>query len=127
LDQVTSVKQYAGGTGGTYQETTIEYDGHGRLWTRKLPSQDYATTYAYNYDDTVYSVTDARGSTATYSYNNRHLVINISYSAPSGVTAAAAVSFSYDSAGNRTQMTDGLGSASYVYNTLAHVKNRCLM
>lgn len=43
------------------------------------------------------------------------------YSASSGVTPTSNVSFGYDSAGNRTSMTDGLGSKSYNYNQLSQL------
>src|ERR1051325_9900388 len=74
------------------------------------------TTRAYNNDDTVLSVTDARGASATYSYNARHLVTGITYSAPSPITPTSTVTFGYDAAGNRTSITDGLGTVGYVYN-----------
>ncbi|MGZ5483994.1 MAG: hypothetical protein ACXWID_18710, partial [Pyrinomonadaceae bacterium] len=65
-------------------------------------------------------VTDARGASATYSYNNnRHLVNTITYSAPGGITPTSNVTFGYDAAGNRTSMTDGLGSVSYQFNSLS--------
>ena len=39
-DQVTQVRQYAGPEGsGTYQDTTMTYDGYGRLKTRHVPEQ----------------------------------------------------------------------------------------
>ena len=40
-DQVTQVRQYAGPEGsGTYQDTTMTYDGYGRLKTRHVPEQN---------------------------------------------------------------------------------------
>ena len=75
----------------------------------------------YYADDEVQTVTDARGATITFGYNNRGLVNSILYGAPSGVAATSNVSFEYDSAGNRTSMTDGLGSVTYGYNTLSRM------
>jgi YD repeat-containing protein len=76
----------------------------------------------YNNDDTVHAVTDARGASATYTYNNnRGLVNGINYNAPSGLTATANVSFVYDAIGNRTSMTDGFGSMTYQYNQLSQL------
>lgn len=66
-------------------------------------------------------VTDARGATATYGYNNRHLVTGITYGVTGGVAATRNVSFGYEAAGNRTSMNDGVGSATYVYNTLSQM------
>ena len=123
-DQVTLVRQYQGAdTSGVYQDTTMTYDGYGRLLTKHVPEQNggTATTYAYNTDDTVNSVIDARGAAATYTYNNRHLVTGITYSAPDGITATSNVSFAYDAVGNRTSMTDGPGSMSYSYNQLSQM------
>jgi RHS repeat-associated protein len=114
-DQITSISQPG------LSNRTFEYDGHGRLWKRTTPEQGL-TTYAYNADDTVQSVTDARGASATYGYNNRHLVTGVTYGVPSGVAATANVSYGYDEAGNRTSMTDGLGYVTYNYDTLSRLK-----
>ena len=125
-DQVTLVRQWAGAENGSgaYQDTTMSYDGYGRMQTKHIPEQNAgtATVYAYNHDDTIQSVTDARGASATYGYNNnRHLVNEINYSAPAGITPTPNVTFGYDAAGNRTSMTDGLGSVSYSYNQLSRM------
>lgn len=112
-DQLTQINQ-AG------QVRSFDYDGFGRLWHRTTPEQG-TTTYIYNLDDTIYSVQDARGATRTFSYNNRHLPTSITYGAPAGVTPTANVSFGYDEVGNRTSMSDGLGSVSYVYNALSQL------
>lgn len=123
LDQVTNARQYAGVEGsGTYQETVMTYDGFGRLYTQKAPAQTSPTNYSYNADDTLQTVTDARGASATFSYNARHLVTGISYSAPSGITGTSAVSYGYDAAGNRTGMTDGSGNTTYQYNTISQLE-----
>jgi hypothetical protein len=57
---------------------------------------------------------------SNFTYNERHLVTGISYTLLAGVPttgnsaipATAAVGFTYDAAGNRTAMTDGMGSIS---------------
>src|SRR6185436_17995302 len=103
----------------------FEYDGFGRLWKRTTPEQGL-TTYAYNTDDTLYQVTDARSVTQTFAYNNRHLPTSITYDVsgdPTGKTATTPnVSFAYDAAGNRTSMTEAnFGSASYSYNNLGRM------
>ena len=74
------------------------------------------TEYNYTNDDVLNWVKDARLIKATFEYNNRFLVKKIDYDAPT-----ADVTFEYDSAGNRNSMTDGLGSASYAYNTLSQM------
>jgi YD repeat-containing protein len=107
-DQVTQIRQYAGAEGArAYQDTTMGYDGYGRLQSKHVPEQNVgtATTYSYHADDTIQSVTDARGAVVSYVYNGRHLVTNLNYSAPSGITTPAAVSYGYDAAGNRVSMS----------------------
>jgi YD repeat-containing protein len=126
-DQGTLVRQWAGAEGGAYQDTTMSYDGYGRLQSKHVPEQQDSngnptyTTWTYKPDDTVETVTDARGASATYGYNNRHLVTSINYFAPSGITATPNATFGYDAAGNRTLMNDGLGSQSYNYNQLSQM------
>jgi hypothetical protein len=108
-------------------------DGYGRLKTRHMPEQQVDpnnsastdhTTYAYNPDDTIHSVTDARGASATYSYNGRSLVTGIVYAAPSGssISVPTAVSYGYDAAGNRSSMTDAVGNMSYQYDQLSRLQ-----
>jgi YD repeat-containing protein len=132
--QVSSIKQYQGQAtvdgacpAGTCQETTFVYDGHGRLKQRHQPSQldqnnqPLFTTYTYFPDDTVESVTDARGAQATLTYNKRKLVTGITYNAASGIEATPNVSFDYDAAGNRTSMVDGEGASVYNYDALSRM------
>ena len=124
-DQATLVRQYQGVEGsGVYQDTTISYDGYGRLQTKHVPEQNpgTATTYAYNNDDTIQSVTDARGASATYEYNNnRQLVSHISYEPAGGAPDTPDAWFGYDATGNRTSMTDGLGTVTYNYDSLSRL------
>ena len=123
-DQVTRLRQYAGPEGSaTFQDTTMTYDGFGRLRTEHLPQQDDDTETSWNYnpDDTISSVTDARGATQTFSYNKRGLQTRISYSAPSGIKVPLPVNFTYDAAGNRVSMIDGLGSKTYQYSSLSEL------
>jgi YD repeat-containing protein len=126
-DQVTLVRQTDNAT-GVYQETTMGYDGYGRLISKHVPEQrdpngnPTYTNWAYKIDDAVESITDGRGASATYIYNNsRHLVNEVHYSVPSGVAATANATFGYDAAGNRTAMTDGSGSMNYSYDQLSRL------
>lgn len=112
-DQLTQI-EHAG------QFRSFAYDGHGRLKSRTTPEQG-TTTYDYNLDDTVRSVTDARGTSQTFTYNARHLVTLVEYGAPYGVAATANVSFGYDAAGNRTWMDDGPGRVDYSYDSLSRM------
>ncbi|HKR12490.1 MAG TPA: S8 family serine peptidase [Pyrinomonadaceae bacterium] len=113
LDQVTQVNQ-AG------QTRSSLFDGYGRLKKRTTPEQG-ETNYSYFADGNLQTITDARGATSTFSYNNRHLMTGITYGVPSGVAATPNVTFGYNAAGDRTSMTDGLGSASYVYDQLSRM------
>jgi RHS repeat-associated protein len=113
-DQITSITQ-AGD-----RVRSFEYDGSGRLWHRITPEQG-TTTYTYNLDDTANVITEARGATTTFGYNPRHLVTGITYGVPAGVAATSNVSLGYNAAGNRTSMTDGLGSVSYGYDQLSRL------
>ena len=102
------------------QLRSFAYDGHGRLQTRTTPEQG-VTSYSYFGNDAVQTITDARGATTTFGYNSRDLVTSINFGVPAGVAATPNVSFGYDAAGNRTTMTDGLGSVSYAYDQLSRM------
>jgi RHS repeat-associated protein len=67
------------------------------------------------------------GATTTFGYNNRHLATSISYGVPAGVADTPNVSLGYDAAGNRTSMTDGLGSVSYGYDQLSRLTSETRM
>ena len=73
--------------------------------------------------------TDPRGATATYTYNARHLLTNITYAKPpasqaqtEAIPAIAPTAFDYDAAGNRSWMTDKLGRVDYTYDTWSRLK-----
>ncbi len=127
-DQVTQSIQYAGPEGSlTHQDTTMTFDGYGRLATRHVPEQaeNTSTTWAYNADDSVQSITDARGASTNLGYNSRKLVTSISWAvpspSPSPIPTPAPVTLAYDAAGNRTSMTDGHGNVSYEYSPLSQL------
>jgi YD repeat-containing protein len=125
-DQVTQIRQYAGPAGsGTYQDTTLIYDGYGRIKTRHVPeqSENANTTWDYNADGAIQTITDARGASQNFTYNSRHLLTGISYSVPenSPIAVPAAATFIYDAAANRTSMQDGTGSTSYTYDSLSRM------
>lgn len=115
-DQITSITQQ------NDRVRTFNYDGLGRVQSRVTPEQG-TTTYTYFDDGLPQTITDARGAKATFTYNSRHLVTNVAYdtSQAPGVVSTPSASFGYDSAGNRTSMTDGLGSMSYTYDELSRL------
>jgi hypothetical protein len=116
------------------QTSTMSYDGFGRLYQSHKPEQFVGetlkyTTYSYNRDGSISTVTDGRGAVTAYTYENasgvpkRPLVTGIGWTVPggSGITDPSDVSFTYDNAGNRTQMTDGMGQVDYEYNSLSEL------
>ncbi|MGB7208963.1 MAG: hypothetical protein WBD27_09915, partial [Pyrinomonadaceae bacterium] len=123
-DQTISVTETEQST-SIGQITAMTYDGHGRLKTQHRPEQNSgtATTYNYNPDDSISSVTDARGATVTYGYGTQKLPVFVQYSVPQGssVEVPSNVVFTYDALGNRTQMTDALGTVNYGYDELSRL------
>lgn len=100
--------------------TTMAYDDDRRMVSLAKPgSRLYTYTWDANANKT--SRTDANGNdttasgdgTTTYSYDAADQLTGVDYA-----DATPDVTFSYDLAGNRTQMTDGQGSESYSYNAL---------
>jgi RHS repeat-associated protein len=79
-------------------------------------------SYAYNMDDTVNFITDARGVKTTFGYDPRGLVVGLNYdrtNAP-GVADTKNVTFGYDAPGNRTVMVEsGQGTVNYAYDFLS--------
>lgn len=118
------MRQYAGAEGsGTYQDTTMTYDGYGRLQSRRVPQENAgtATTWTYNLDDSVNTIADARGAVTTFGYagSKRGLVKTITHTL-SG-SPQINVSYNYDAAGNRISMSDSAGTASYSYDQLSRM------
>ncbi len=125
-DQVVSSRVYAGlDTSSEFKETTSTFDGHGRLHSQHVPQQDAntATVYTYFADDKPQTITDARGATKHYLYNNVGMIGQMGWTVPqsSGIEIPATVTFGYDGAGNRAQMNDGLGSVTYEYDELSRI------
>jgi len=135
-DEVTLIREFAGTTSSTnFKDTTMTYDGFGRLKTQHIPEQKVDpnnsassdhTTWNYNGDDTIQSIVDARGVITNFSYNDRHLVTAIAYDAsnvPAGANVAATTSaaFTYDAVGNRKSMSDGSGAVIYHYDQLSRM------
>ena len=118
-DQLTQMSQQG-------QTRTLNYDGHGRLWKRTTPEQGQME-YSYNKDDTLKWVKDARGVKTNFSYSSRHQRTSISYDLANvlpgqNVAATAGVTMQYDAGGNRTLMSDGLGSVTYSYDNMSRLQ-----
>jgi len=125
-DQIESVTDYAGTVGSTpQQQTTMTYDGYGRLKTRHVPEQSAGTNTVWNYnnDDTLQSVTNARGATCTYVYNGRHLPTSVTHTLASELIVKT---LTYDGAANRLSMSHTVAgvsrdSATYQYDSLSRM------
>jgi YD repeat-containing protein len=127
-DQVTQVRQYAGAEGsGTYQDTTLTYDGYGRLKTKHVPEQaaNANSVWEYSADDTIQKITDGRGVSTNYLYNQRHQLTRVTYTVPSGsqIPVPGEITYAYDAASNRTSMTDGTGTTIYNYDSLSRMSS----
>jgi len=122
--------------GGSTESVTNTYDALYRLKTLK-DGNNNTTTYAYNNVGLLSSITmpgsevtqftsydnggnllqriDGNNVTTNYVYNDAEsLLTGIQYPATSSLN----VSFTYDSFGRRSGMTDGTGSHSYSYGNL---------
>jgi len=79
------------------------------------------TVWTYNGDDTINTITDARGATTTYGYagTNRGLVKSLTRTLAGSPTLNS--TYNYDAAGNRISMTDSMGSVSYGHDQLSRM------
>ncbi|XGA11859.1 hypothetical protein ABU162_30290 [Paenibacillus thiaminolyticus] len=78
------------------------YDAIGRLVKQTDPMQQIQKFY-YDANGNVVKRIDRKGQTHQFVYNNRDLLT-------SSITADEKISYTYDSAGRRTSMTDGTGT-----------------
>jgi len=101
--------------------TSWGLDLQGRV-TSKTYAGISSSTINYYYESNsglLHYMTDAMGSTSTYSYNADNTLAGTSYSTGSGVAATPNVSFAYDVAYNRvTMMSDVTGTTTYSYNPI---------
>jgi RHS repeat-associated protein len=98
---------------GLGQPTTSAFDPLNRLISVKDPL-NRTTRYAYDKGGRLAILTDAIGHQITYGEDGANELKRITYN--DGVTPN--VTYSYDSDGQRTGMTDGTGTSSYVYDSL---------
>ena len=98
--------------------TGFAYDGLNRLrsetqhpsWPTTTPTLVTQSTYDLN--GNRLTLLDPLGRTTTFGYDALNRLTSLTYS--DGVTPT--VSYTYDAHGNRTGMTDGVGSTSYTYD-----------
>lgn len=124
--------------------TQVAYDGNGNELTR-TDAKNHVTTYTYDAANERLSVTSPTGQQWTYAYDaDGRLVSEVDangnstpasgdgttsrgYDAAGHLTSIGysdttpAVTFAYDSVGNRTQMTDGAGTQTYTYDAASRL------
>ena len=132
----TSTTRYAYDTLGNLLQVTdhaghatrLTYDSLGRKVAMDDPDMGQ-WTYAYDDVDNLTSQTDARGVTISFTYDALNRLTNKSYAIPNGLTGVTGqpVTYTYDdpavpfAKGKLTKVTDGSGSASFVYDALGRV------
>jgi RHS repeat-associated protein/CSLREA domain-containing protein len=97
-------------TDGRGKVTTFGYD----LLNRQVTASDpltHVTQYEYDAAGNRVRLTDANGQVITFTYDLLNRLTGIDYPAPD-----ADVTFTYDSAGQRTAMTDGLDVTTWGYD-----------
>jgi RHS repeat-associated protein len=98
-------------------QTGYSYDSLAQLVAKTRPATTWATggqTTSYSYDPAgnLLTSTDPNGITTTNTYTPLNQLATLLYAGSS----APSVSYGYDANGNRTSMTDGTGTSSYVYD-----------
>lgn len=95
---------------GRGKVTNFAYDDLNRVLSETDP---LSNTISYTYDDVgnLTSTTNPDASLIQYSYDALNRLTAIDYPAPDADTA-----FSYDAAGQRTAMQDGLGTTTWTYD-----------
>jgi RHS repeat-associated protein len=100
-------------TDGLGQTTMYGYDAMDRKASMTDPL-NRTTSYAYNGNGNLTGLTDAMGRVTARTYDNANQLTGIGYS--DGITPN--VGFNYDADGQRTSMTDGTGTTTYVFDSL---------
>jgi YD repeat-containing protein len=108
------------------QTRTYSYDGLGELLSAKIPETGYnAVTFTYKDFGAVATKIDARGITATYTYDKLNRPVDVTYS-----DGTPEVKFAYGLAGSANNgggrlvsATDGSGSKSFQYDVMGNVTN----
>lgn len=100
---------------GNNNTTTYVYNNIGKLSSITMPGNEVTQLTSYDNDGNLLQRIDGNNVTTNYVYNDAEsLLTNIQYPA----TTSLNVSFSYDSYGRRSGMTDSTGSHTYSYGNL---------
>ncbi|HEX2906802.1 MAG TPA: DUF6531 domain-containing protein [Phototrophicaceae bacterium] len=103
----------------TGSQIQYQYDALSRRTLVDGPRTDISDQWTTTYDKAgrVIATSDPNQQSQTLSYDGLGQLQTIDYSVPTMTD----VQFSYDAAGRRTQMTDGLGTTTFVYDTLDRI------
>jgi RHS repeat-associated protein len=111
LSALTDERGNATGATAANFTTRMQYDQANRLTTVTNPAAG-TTTFGYNSRGLRTSITAPSGKVSTLSYNKLGLLTRVDYS-----DGTPAVSYAYNTAGQRTRMNDALGYIAYTYDT----------
>ncbi len=100
----------------TGARTTYTYDVLNRLIGEDDPLGN-GGSYTYDENGNRTAVVDAEGHSTTWTYDSLNRATQINYPATTGVPAST-IYFGYDEIGNRTVMTDTVGTTRYTYDEL---------
>jgi len=101
--------------------TTYTYNNIGEVLTETQPDNT-KTTWTYDYLGRIATRKDGMNHLTSYVYDSLGRLTNKNYSLngyPAGPYTSSTlptVAYTYDSAGNRTSMTDGTGTTTYQYD-----------
>lgn len=111
--------QMASQTDGLSRTTNYSYDAQRRL-TKVTDPLNRAQTLGYDAGGNRTSIADPQGRTTTMGYDAADQQTSISFSSGN----PGAVSFAYDTDGQRTRMTDRTGTTSYSYDSLGRLTSQ---
>ncbi|MGW1115452.1 RHS repeat-associated core domain-containing protein [Streptomyces albidoflavus] len=101
------------------KKTSFTYDAKGNLSKVVPPSPLGETKYTYDDLGRPKTVTDGRGTTVEYTYDNRDRV-------KQAKTGSSTVTYHYDGDGNLRQRDDGTGTIKYEFDPLSRETVRTL-
>ncbi len=100
--------------------TRYTYDLEGNM-TAIEDAMDRVEHMTYDTLGRQTSYTDNSGKTIVYDYDKLNALIEKSYEDADGAAMAEAVSYGYDSTGQRVRMADASGTSTYAYDALGRI------
>jgi RHS repeat-associated protein len=111
--------QVASQTDGLGRVTAYAYDAQERL-NKVTDPLNRAQTFGYDAGGNRTTIVDQQGRTTTLGYDSADELTSMSFSSGN----PSAVSFAYDSDGQRTSMTDATGTTGYAHDSLGRVTSQ---